>query len=209
MTPHGLLGLVSPYFRRRRLAQFLRLMGVTSETTILDVGGFPGFWDSLPAGIRPQITVINPDVTPGIVNGIRCMAGSGLLLPFTNQSFDIAFSNSTIEHLGQSRHCQREFACEMMRVGRRVWCQTPARCFPVEPHFLTPFVHWFPLELRKCLVRNFTVWGWMTRASVRRCRAMANEIRLLNAADVESYFPHLRIMRERCLGLVKSYVAHG
>ena len=30
---------------------------------------------------------------------------------------------------------------EMARVAKEVFCQTPARTFPLEPHFIMPFVH--------------------------------------------------------------------
>jgi hypothetical protein len=64
-----------------------------------------------------------------------------------------------IEHLYTSEN-QAQAAREAMRVGKKLWIQTPNRWFPIEPHFLTPFVHWLPEEARKRLVRNFTVWGW-------------------------------------------------
>ena len=35
--------------------------------------------------------------------------------------------------------------------------------FPIEPHVLTPFIHWLPRKLQARLLRNFTVWGLMTR----------------------------------------------
>jgi hypothetical protein len=39
---------------------------------------------------------------------------------------------------------QRTFASEVRRVGRGAWLQTPARGFPFEPLWLSPFMHWLP-----------------------------------------------------------------
>ncbi len=73
-----------------------------------------------------------------------------------------------------------------MRVGRGLWIQTPNRCFPIEPHYLTPFVHWLPKPVRKRMVRNFTLWGIVSRPSVERAHAMVEEINLLSATDLPS-----------------------
>ena len=69
-----------------------------------------------------------------------------------------------IEHLG-TRDNQLKAAAEAMRVGRSLWIQTPNRWFPIEPHYLTPFVHWLPAPVRRRILRNFSVWGWVTRPS--------------------------------------------
>ncbi len=64
-------------------------------------------------------------------------------LPFADQSFDLVFSNSVIEHVG-SRDTQARFASEIARVGKLFWLQTPNRYFPIEQHLWTPLVHWLP-----------------------------------------------------------------
>ena len=71
------------------------------------------------------------------------MAGDGRALPFRDEAFDVVFSNSVIEHVGDAAS-QRRFAREVARVGRAYWVQTPNRWFPVEQHLLTPLVHWLP-----------------------------------------------------------------
>jgi 2-polyprenyl-3-methyl-5-hydroxy-6-metoxy-1,4-benzoquinol methylase len=63
--------------------------------------------------------------------------------PSAARSFDIVFSNSVIEHVGDAES-QQQFAHEIARVGRAYWVQTPNRRFPVEPHLLTPFLHFLP-----------------------------------------------------------------
>lgn len=93
-----------------------------------------------------------------------------------------------------------------MRVGRALWIQTPNRWFPIEPHFLTPFIHWLPKRLRKRLVRNFTVWGLVTRPTIETAHEIVDEIRLLSAKELRELFPGCEIVRERFLGLTKSLI---
>jgi len=56
-------------------------------------------------------------------------------LNYSDNEFDICFSNSVIELVG-SFEDQRKFANEIRRVGRKLWVQTPARSFFFEPHYL-------------------------------------------------------------------------
>ncbi len=52
------------------------------------------------------------------------VAGDGRRLPFRDQSFDVVFSNSVIEHVGDVES-QRRFAREVARVGRAWWVADP------------------------------------------------------------------------------------
>lgn len=70
-----------------------------------------------------------------------------------------------------------------------MWIQTPNRWFPMEPHYLTPFVHWLPKTIRKRLVRNFTLWGLLTRPSRAAVADMVDEIALLSERDLRELFP--------------------
>jgi hypothetical protein len=55
----------------------------------------------------------------------------------SDQEYDIAFSNSVIEHVGDWER-QAAFASEIRRVGKNLWIQTPAKECPIEPHYLAP-----------------------------------------------------------------------
>jgi hypothetical protein len=194
-------------FRERRMRSFAQRFAITPETTILDVGGTALNWSLLP--VRPRIVFLNTgreQRDPGFV----WVIGDGCSLPFRDGAFEVAFSNSVIEHVGDAAR-QHAFADEIARVGRRYWVQTPNRSFPVEPHLLTPFLHWLPARAQRWLALRFTVWAALVRPSADRrefyIRHYLNDIRLLTAGDLRRLFPGARLVRERLLGLTKSLIA--
>ncbi len=151
-------------FRRTRMEKFVSVCIPTAEMTILDVGGFSGFWTE--SAIPSQITILRPEgpenLPAGCPPNIRSIAGDGCdLREHANRSFDLVFSNSVIEHVGDASR-QQAFAREALRVGKSVWMQTPAYAFPIEPHLLTPFYHWLPTAMQERLFR-WTVWGLIRR----------------------------------------------
>lgn len=198
-----LLNAVIRSFRRDRMAAFQQTFPLTPQTRILDVGGTTLNWSLIAA--RPQVTFLNlPSASQeGVI-------GDGRYLPFRDWSFDIAFSNSVIEHIA-SPEDQRRFAEEIRRTGRAYWVQTPDRRFPIEPHLVTPFLHWLPKRLRVAIARRFTVWSLIERPSRDRwefyIHHCAEEVRLLGATELQQLFPEAEIRRERFLGLSKSLIA--
>ncbi len=191
------------------MRRFATEFAITPETHILDVGGLPDYWQALP--VQPRVTLLNmPRAESELPAGERWVAGDGKCLPFADRSFDIVFSNSVIEHVGDATS-QRQFAREVARVGRGYWIQTPNRRFPVEQHLLTPFIHWLPQRCQRALVPHCTVWGALAPASPDRRRFYFDhylaEIRLLDSRELQSLFPGARLIRERFLGLTKSLIA--
>lgn len=188
--------------------RFLNLFAPTASMSILDVGGYPSTW--IDTGASAAITVLNiHPINYERHSGhplIETVVGNGCELNFGDRQFDIVFSNSVIEHLGTSDK-QKAFAEECRRVGNSYWVQTPARSFFVEPHLITPFIHFLPVKLQRKLLRNFTVWGWLTRPSTSDIDAFLAEIRLLSREEMEELFPEADIICEKFLGFTKSYVA--
>jgi hypothetical protein len=193
------------------MARFAREFTLTAETTILDVGGTPETWDLL--DIRPRVILLNTPRTHDELAAAKIwVAGDGRMLPFRDASFDIVFSNSVIEHVGDVES-QRRFAAEVMRVGRAYWVQTPNRRFPVEQHLLTPFIHWLPKPIQRAIVPRFNVWAMLVMTTSDRrdfyIRHYLEDIRLLCVSDLRGFFPTARIIRERFLGWTKSLIATG
>jgi len=158
----GLAARASLWNRKRKLALFLEELGPGPETTIVDVGvGDTGF-DTEPGvalshnffeAMYPwpeQITAVSDVPLPNFAQEfpeIEPVTASGTNLPFEDDSFDIAFSNAVLEHVG-GREEQRRFVHELCRVAPRVFVSTPNRRFPLEVHTLMPFLHWLPRGAR-------------------------------------------------------------
>ena len=203
------LAAVSRHFRRRRMERFARAFALTPETRILDIGGTPDCWDLLP--VRPRLVLLNtPRAKDEMAGAATWVAGDGLALPFRDRTFDVVFSNSVIEHVGDAAS-QQSFAREVARVGRAYWVQTPNRWFPVEQHLLTPLVHWLPRRWQRAIVARFTVWSAIVPASPDRRRFYLDhyleDVKLLSARELAALFPGARVVRERFCAVTKSLIA--
>lgn len=203
------LAAASRYFRRRRMERFAQAFGITSETRVLDIGGTPDCWDLIP--VRPRLVLLNTPRAKDDLAGAACwVAGDGRALPFRDRCFDLVFSNSVIEHVGDAASQQR-FAEEVVRVGRAWWVQTPNRWFPVEQHLLTPLVHWLPKQWQRAIVPRCTVWAALMRFPPDRKRFYLEhylaDVKLLSAREMAALFPQARLIRERFCGVTKSLIA--
>jgi len=98
------------------------------------------------------------------------------------------------------------FAKECRRVGGRYYVQTPNRWFFIEPHFLTPFIHYLPKRFQRKLLK-WTVWAMITNPSEERIEAIIEEIRLLDEHEFRILFPDAQILKEKVLWFTKSLIA--
>jgi len=178
--------------RRQRRELFRRLMAPGPGERLLDVGsGETGL-----AGLEPELDVTGTDRVdrPGYPGPFVRADGRGL--PFADGEFDVAYSNSVIEHVVEPAD-RRALAKELTRVGGRYFVQTPNRWFPVEPHALLPLVHWLPRRVGRRL--------WNLGVS----DDPFDETLLLDARELQELFPDATIVRERMGPLTKSLVAAG
>ncbi len=209
MDIQKLYDIFRPCFRRKRARLLSRLFPTTKETTILDVGGHHNFWTHMNCPAR--ITCLNleiPDITFGPEHQVQYVQGDGRCLPYPDNSFDIAFSNSVIEHVG-THEDQERFASEIRRVGRRYWVQTPSRWFPVEPHLITPLIHYLPRKAQRHLLRRFTVWGLVAKPSREYIDGFLKSTRLLSLKQLKKLFPDGTIYKAKFLFLTKSFIVTG
>lgn len=203
MNIHTLYHPFLKYFRTKRMRQFCKHFSLSTQTRVLDVGGYEFNWSLVPA--RPQLTILNLSL-PGVKGNATWLIADGRHLPFKNGAFDIVYGNSVIEHLG-NLESQHLFATECQRVGLCYYIQTPNKYFLIEPHLITPFIHWLPRNIQRHLLRNFTVWGLITRPTEQYCDKFMNEILLLDEKELGHLFPDATIWHERVLGLTKSLIA--
>ncbi len=203
------IGAISLRFRRRRMQRFIRELGITPRTRVLDVGGSSECWRLLAR--PPRVTLLNTLTDLARERGPELrVGGDACRLPFRDAAFDVVFSNSVVEHLG-SRENQERFAREAARVGRGYWIQTPNRAFPLEQHLLTPFIHWLPKPWQRALAPWCSLWNVLHHVTPERRRFYIShfikDIRLVGPAEMRLLFPGGRIIRERFCGLAKSLIA--
>src|SRR5436309_2526447 len=174
--------------RQRRHARFFALTGVRPGMRVVDVGcGALGL-----RALEPDLDVTGVDlVERPSYPGPFVRADATERLPFADGEFDLAYSNSVIEHLPVERRAA--FAREVRRVARGWGVQTPAFSFPVEPHALLPFAHWLPPRARRAYWRLGAAGSW-------------EEIALLRRGELAALFGE-PVVAERLGPLAKSWIA--
>jgi SAM-dependent methyltransferase len=181
--------------RARRWALIQRLIEPRPGARVVDVGcGDLGL-----AAFTPQLAITGVDREPRPsyeAAGRRFVQADATDLPFADGEFELAYSNSLIEHIVDPADRARA-AGEIRRVGVRYLVQTPNRWFPVEPHSLLPLVHLLPRRLGRRL--------WRLGVS----DDPFEQTRLLRAAELRRLFPDAVIVRERFGPLTKSLIAAG
>lgn len=195
--------------RRKRFKRFLDLLATLPRPLkILDLGGTQSFWDRMNfTDLREiEIVLLNQDKQPtGAANFTSVVGDARNLSQYSDAHFDIVFSNSVIEHVG-SFEDQLKMAKEIQRVGRHYFVQTPAKYFPIEPHFLFPFFAVFPEWLRVLLVRNFNL-GWYKKIPQKEAaKDFLHYFRLLTFGEMRQLFPTAKLIKEKFFGITKSYI---
>ena len=197
--------------RSRRLEFFERLIApLPRPVTILDIGGTTAFWEMRGWADRDDLRIVtlNLKAEPQRHPNIEPRSGDATdLSEYSDQSFDVAFSNSVIEHL-QTYQNQNAMAREVQRVARAYWVQTPNYWFPVEPHFHVPGWQWMPKPLRVYLLQHRRC-GWRGPCpDPARARELVNEVRLMSRRELQRLFPNASMHAERIAGVVKSWVVY-
>jgi hypothetical protein len=187
-------------FRRRRRATLLRLFPPKLFPKVIDVGGVAKDWENE----QRVVTILN--LVPQKCERHRFIVGDARQIECVQEAFDLAYCNSVVEHVGKWQD-RKLLAAELRRIAPALWVQTPNRWFPVEMHYLTLFLHWWPRLLRnRFIVRWFTGWGWLVQPGRDEVERYAETVQLLSAAQMRELFPDCRLVRERFLGMTKSLI---
>lgn len=202
---HKLYNVVLTPFRKKRMARFISTFLPKESDEILDIGGTAFNWTLI--NYKYPITLLNldvPDNASELPENYTCVAGDGTALEYADNSFAIVFSNSVIEHVGTYEK-QMAFAKEACRVGKKIWIQTPAKCFFFEPHYLMAFVHWFPKKCQKKMLR-FSGRALLSKFPQEEIDDLVDYTRLLSFAECQELFPNCSIHKEKILFFTKSYI---
>lgn len=207
------------HFRARRFQLVLELiqskLKEKDAITILDAGGRAEYWRLLPAQYRPRVRIVavnyaeelqvyNVEEHDGLV--VENIAGDARNMPdFVASSFDIAHSNSVIEHVG-SYQDMASFAGEMRRIGKAYYVQTPNFWFPIDPHNAFPFLHWLPDPLRIRLM-TMASFGLMPKTHLTGAMAGVDGTRMISRTMMKALFPDAVHRSEKFAFLDKSLIA--
>ena len=198
-------------FRNKRFAffetQFLKLGG--GVKTILDVGGTESFWVNRGFHEKKdvQITLLNlTEFETHQPNMVSVKGDACNLTEYADNSFDLVFSNSVIEHLYTFEN-QELMAEEVQRVGKNHYIQTPYKYFFVEPHYLLPYFQFLPKKA-KVFVLSKTKLSRGTKISHDEAKDQAEQIILVSKKKMKQLFPESKIYQEKFLGMTKSITAY-
>lgn len=135
----------------------------TKKKSIIDIGTTPSLDDV--QNIILSKTKDNKNIT--CLSNLNCkillkkypnikkiLIGDGRNNNLPNNSFDIVYSNATIEHVGSYKN-QLLFIKECVRISKKyVFIQTPNRFYPIDFHTILPFIHWLPKNIHRKILNN-------------------------------------------------------
>jgi len=208
---------VGSKLRAKRIIPLLEMIenvfGENGSVNIIDIGGTEKYWGIISTQYldehKVSITIVN---LPGIAmqkdhGRFRFIEADACdLRRIDDGAFQIAHSNSVVEHVGDWSRMVL-FAKELSRVSRQYFVQTPNFWFPIEPHCMTPCFHWLPKPIRLWLVSRFQLGNWRRASSIDEAVRIIDSARLLNKLMFQALFEEATILTEKFFWIPKSFIA--
>lgn len=201
-------------FRKKRSKLFKQFVEANfsgaPEITIVDFGGTEVFWQSV--GIdylrekNMKITLVNLEIISVENDDIFTSVIGDACNYSQNDQFDICFSNSCIEHVGQMTNFI-DFRNSAQKIAKTYFIQTPSFHFPVEPHFLAIAWHWLPKSLRIFVVNRMSVGHFDKGRDILDSYVIVESCYLLSHRIFKALFYDGKIHKEKIGFFTKSYVA--
>lgn len=201
--------------RAQMFGKYATLCNITNAN-ILDVGGTMVYWKHnlqyIPQGIIRNIDVVNlppQETKEEYIDKVTLFQYAGDALDLSSlrlEHYDIVYSNSVLEHVG-TLQSQKHMAEMVMKLSDFYFIQTPAKSFPIEPHFFFPFFAYLPLSIRTFLHQNFHLGFLHKNPDWLSARIVCEETRLVTYRELRSIFTGCNLIKEKVLGLSKSYIA--
>jgi hypothetical protein len=206
--------------REKRNSLFNETFKIDNNTKILDLGGGNGGYITSLVINKYWKNITVADIDKELLNKARSRGLKTILLnqtcdlPFKDQSFDIIFCNSVLEHVTinkeeiwncfdsrrfyiESMRNQIKFSNEIRRVAKSYFLQTPNKYFPLESHTWLPFVQYYPRKFQIFIIKLLNkIWFKKTKP----------DWNLLNFKDIKYLFPNDLIYKDKILGMIKSFV---
>lgn len=203
--------------RARRIAPMKEMIEAVyrehGRVEMVDLGGAENYWNIVSADFldnhKVEITIVNipgADLPEAHGRFKFVEADCCNLTCFADNSFQIAHSNSVIEHVGDWQR-MTNFATEIARVSDKYYVQTPNYWFPIEPHFMAPFFQWLPEPARVWLVLHFQLGHRSRATNLDEAVRSVESVRLLNRKMVKALFADGEVITEWFFGLPKSFIA--
>lgn len=191
--------------RTRRMQRMIELLNVPENARVIDLGGTVYNWQlvdhsyhvtmvNLP-GANTQTTIDDPRYR--FVHADAC----DLRDEFEDRSFDLVFSNSTIEHVGDFKR-QKDFAREVLRLASGYWVQTPSSRCVLEVHTGIPLYWQLPNPIKARLHKSW-------KSNLPDWFNMISETRVLDRQRMRELFPNANLYVERVFAFEKSYAAYS
>ena len=202
-------------FRRARMRHVTALIEAIfaerSACRIVDLGGRPDYWRAIDRSLleacKVTVTTVNLEPQAAVDDPMFDQrTGDACAFDAADHSFDLAHSNSVVEHVGDWQQMER-FAAETRRLAPRYYVQTPYFWFPVEPHFSAPLFHWLPEATRARLLLRRAHGFAPKAADMGEAMRLVQHARLLDRGMMAHLFPDAAIEAETVLGLTKSLMA--
>jgi len=149
--------------RLRKYERFISVIKPTPEDAILDIGATDKEvfeYQNLLETKYPYPQKITALVVEDLSKfkekypEVKTAKYDGKKFPFEDNSFDIAFSNAVLEHVGNLEE-QAFFLSEVARVCKCGMITTPNRYFPIETHTHVLFGGYLPRRFFYALLRIF------------------------------------------------------
>lgn len=190
--------------------------GQRNQVEIIDIGGTFEYWKRLGVDYlrsrKASVVVTNLheyELTDAGADSdvLRATVANGCdLSAYGDHSFDLAHSNSVIEHVGPWSN-MKAFAAEARRVGRAYYVQTPNFWCPIDPHYYrAPLIHWLPHPLRARVFNTFPVTHSGRIEGVGGAYEVIESTRLLDSRQLRHLFPDGEMSVEWAFGLPKSLI---
>ncbi len=202
---------ISAKSRAKKFAQFLELVAPQKHESIIDVGVNTTEYSATDNYLEKfyphpeKITAVGMGNDADIADFrvryplVTTVSGDGRALSFSDDTFDIAYSNAVIEHVGTCDD-QHHFLAELYRISRRGYLTTPNRHFPIELHTRVPLLH---LLLRK---KNFDA----VLTKIGKPWAAGDYMTLLSESDLRSLLTkvgisHYTLIKNRFWGFPMTF----